>query len=89
MFGNYRSLQHYLKDIFDILNCSDKVIVLASIYIERYFENKNLLIHQNVDLKPQEKFAICSRNAFFIIAACIVLAVKFYEEFVYINPANK
>ena len=87
MFGNYQSLSHYLLQVMQILNCSDKVVVCAFIYIDRYFHYQN---KKSVPGGGAERgYALNQKNSFFMLATCIVMAVKFYEEYVHFNSANK
>mmetsp|Transcript_3370 Transcript_3370/g.3336 ORF Transcript_3370/g.3336 Transcript_3370/m.3336 type:complete len:128 (+) Transcript_3370:191-574(+) len=67
------------------LGCSDKVLVVALIYQQRFFTRMNQLYFHS----KGQFFALNDRNSYFLLAICIVLAAKYYEEPCFFNSQKE
>mmetsp|Transcript_3360 Transcript_3360/g.2320 ORF Transcript_3360/g.2320 Transcript_3360/m.2320 type:complete len:136 (+) Transcript_3360:433-840(+) len=67
------------------LGCSEKVLLVALIYQQRFFARMNQLYFHSQGLF----FAITDRNSYFLLAICVVLAAKFYEEPCFFNAQQE
>lgn len=63
------------------------MVVCAFVYIDRYFYYKNQ--KSQLLANATHMYALNHKNSFFMLATCIVMAVKFYEEYVHFNNTNK